>query len=114
MQPLGERRRLEDAASGGPVEREEVTVVAGVERAPLVHRGYDHLIAHQAVRARLGPGGDRGRVDAGHGGEDGVAVHQLHALGAQPDEGGRVLGGDGVGPEPVHHEDEDPPPVDRH
>ena len=41
-------------------------------------------------------------------------LFKLHALGAQPDEGGRVLGGDGVGPEPVHHEDEDPPPGDRH
>src|SRR6266540_6366918 len=43
-----------------------------------------------------------------------MAVREVHALPPQTEERGRVLGGDGVGPQPVDHEDDDEPRAARH
>jgi hypothetical protein len=107
VQPLGERRGHDEPAAGRLVDAHEVPVVAGVERPSPVDGRDVNAVAEDPVATRLGAGGEGGRVDAGDGREDGVAVRELDAVGAEPEERRRVLGVDGVRAEAVDDEDED-------
>jgi hypothetical protein len=96
-----------ELSSGGAIHLEEAAIGGRIDGPPRIHSRDVDLIAHDAVRAGLPSGGEGGRVDAGDRGKHGMAVRVPHAFGAQPVQGGSVAGGDGVGPQPIHDEDDD-------
>ena len=107
VKPLAEGGDRHEPAAGRLIESQQRAMVVGAERPRRVERGDVHLVAGDPVRRRLGAGRQRGRVHPRDRGEHGVAVREVHALGAQAEEGGRVLRGDRVGPQPVDDEDDD-------
>ena len=107
LEPLRQRGREDEAPARGAIDLEEAAMRGRVERARRIDVGDPDLVSRDPVRPRLCPGGERGRVHAGDGGEHGVAVREVHALGAQPVERRGVRGGDRIGPQPIDHEDDD-------
>ncbi len=82
-------------------------MAAGIEGTRGIDLGQIELIADEAAGAGLGSGGQRGRVDPGHGRHHRVARGEIHALRAETEERRGVLRRDAVGPQPVHHEHDD-------
>ena len=107
VEPLAEGGDGQQPTAGRLLESQERAMVVGAERLHRIERGDVHLVAGDPVRRRLGAGRQRGGVHPGDRREDCVAVREVHALGAQAEEGGRVLGGDRVRPQPVDDEDDD-------
>ena len=69
--------------------------------------GHVHRVAHQAVGAGVGPGDQRGSIDAGDGGKDGVMVRTEKAALAQGDQDGHRLRRDVVGAKAIDDDDQD-------
>ncbi len=107
LEPLRQRASEDEAPARGAVDLEQAAVGGRIERARRIDLRDEDLVSGDPVRPRLCPGGERGRVHAGDGGEHGMAVREVHALDAQPVQGRGVPGGDGIGPQPIDHEDDD-------
>ena len=107
LEPLPERPGGDEAPLRDAVDLEETPIGSGVDGPERIDGRNVHLVPDDAMGARVPARGEGRGVDAGDGGKDGMAVRELHAFGAQPVKGGRAGGGDRVGPEPVHHEDDD-------
>jgi hypothetical protein len=114
VEALSERPGQHESSVRRVVEGEQSPMVAGVQRAARIHRRHVHLVPQDSVRARVHPGAERGGVDPRHRREYRVAVREVDALGPQAVQGGRAIGGDGVGSEPVDDEHDDETGAGRH
>jgi len=94
------------AAARHLVEAEQVAVIVVVERAVRVDRADINAVAEDAVAVGIGAGCDRRRIHPGDGRKHRVAVHEIDALPAQPQQIRRVLRRDRIRPQPVEHQDE--------